>query len=80
MAIFNVKVWAVDWCGYEDYFKIEAENEEKAIEKAIEEFADSYDLIMVDAGEYVDAHSLDEDGNSEEDPTTIDAKIVEDDE
>lgn len=80
MAIFNVKVYAVDWCGYEDYTKVEAKDEDEAIDKAVEEFISFYDLIMTDTGEYVDADSLDEDGNSEEDGTTIAANIVEDDE
>ena len=60
--------------------KVEAKDEDEAIDKAVEEFISFYDLIMTESGEYIDADSLDEDGNSEEDPTTIAANIVEDDE
>jgi len=80
MAIFKVRAWAVDWCGYEDIFTIEAENEDEALEKAIYELAELYDLISDGEGNYVDLHdsdSWDEDGELLEtaDVTAISSRI-----
>jgi hypothetical protein len=80
MAIFNVKVYAIDYCGYESYYTVEANSEEEALERAEQEFCDEYDLLCVGNGEYADMDTINEDGEAEDDTTSINAEIVSADE
>ena len=53
MKKFEVTVAATDWCGYEETFTIEADNENQAHELGEEEFILYWDLVQDDkSGNY----------------------------
>jgi hypothetical protein len=81
MALYEVKAWAVNWCGYENSFSIEARSEDEACEKAIYKLAEQYDLATDGNGNFVELKnddSWDEYGEIREDAqvTTISSRIV----
>lgn len=79
MQTFEVKAWTTDWCGYESYYTVEAESEDEALEIAIQNLADEYDLIPCGDGQYCEMEDLDEDTlevMDDVDTTTINSEIV----
>jgi hypothetical protein len=80
MKKYTVKAYAVDWCGYESFYEVEAISEKEAMDKAIGLLADEYDLMLFDQGEYGEMEDFDEDGLPVEDAelTTLSAQIIED--
>lgn len=82
MTKFIVRAYAVDWCGYESDFTIEADSEEDALDRACQELADEYDLLPTGDGMYGEFDDFDEDGKPLEDVelTSISARILSEDE
>jgi predicted adenine nucleotide alpha hydrolase (AANH) superfamily ATPase len=82
METYNVRAYAVDWCGYESHYQIHAESEDKAREIACQNLIDEYDLVEYQDGEYGEMEDFDEDGEPLEDSelTTISASICWDEE
>lgn len=82
MNKYVVEIYAVDWCGYSEYYDVFAENEEEAaidyaLSITVDSFISKYDLIADGEGTFVEMDNLDDDGEliDEENYTSIDARI-----
>tara|TARA_Y100001973_G_C4911740_1_gene192185 strand:- start:41 stop:298 length:258 start_codon:yes stop_codon:yes gene_type:complete len=82
MKEFVVKMFCIDFCGYEQYYKVLAEDENDAEDKVLEnylnEFLDEYGLEQIAPGEYTEYDNLTENGKviDEQDVTNIMCTVV----
>jgi hypothetical protein len=64
---YIVTVSATDWCGYDETFTVEADNEDQAAELAEQEFIQHWDLVQdSESGNYGELCELDDEGEWED--------------
>lgn len=74
MEKFTVEIYAIEWCGFSEYYEVIAEDESDAediaIEKHLEDFVDMYGLLHCEDGKYL------EDEDDDDEPTDIAARTI----
>jgi hypothetical protein len=80
MTKVTIRVWAIEWCGYEEYIEVNEASEGVMIDRAVEEFTDMFGLIQHESGEWGEMSDFDEEGEplEEDSLTSIVAEIYED--
>ena len=80
LETFTVEIYAVEWCGFSEYYDVRAANEDEAKDKALylheQDFVAMFDLILTEHG-YIESEDLGEDGDCDEDDcSTLDVRLV----